>query len=145
MIQEPYYDVLKNWILAKEGVISYDNTGGITKYGIAQKFHPDVDVQNLTIDGAMAIYSDEYYENIGLQDLSFKLAIFLFDTAVNQGVAIALKLKALCDSDDVDGSLLQMIPMRLWEYALDTTFDEYGAGWVNRVADCINLINKTRV
>ena len=38
-----------------------DDKGGPTKFGIAQNFHPEVDVKNLTLRGALTIYEDDYW------------------------------------------------------------------------------------
>ena len=38
-----------------------DDPGGETKYGIAKKSNPDVDIKNLTIEQAKEIYWDKYW------------------------------------------------------------------------------------
>jgi Glycosyl hydrolase 108/N-acetylmuramoyl-L-alanine amidase len=35
--------------------------GGETKFGICKRYHPDVDIKNLSREGAMAIYAREYW------------------------------------------------------------------------------------
>lgn len=68
--------------------------GGETKWGISKKAHPSVDIKNLTKQAAMDIYRTDYWDMAGCEDLPFELACVVFDTAVNQGVSVALKLKA---------------------------------------------------
>ena len=63
--------MVKNWkfetavalVLKNEGGISADkdDRGGFTKYGISSRFHPDVDIVNLTKDGAKEIYWAKYW------------------------------------------------------------------------------------
>lgn len=58
--------------------------GGETKYGIAKRWHPDVDIKNLTIDRAKEIYKKEYWDELKLGEIRNQLiAEELFDTGVN--------------------------------------------------------------
>ena len=38
-----------------------DDPGGTTKYGVSQRAHKDVDIENLDYDQAVQIYHDDYY------------------------------------------------------------------------------------
>ena len=65
-----------------------DDPGGETRFGISKRFHPDVDIANLTIDEAKAIYKKEYWDRMGLDplaDVSPRMATKVFDTGVNVG------------------------------------------------------------
>jgi lysozyme family protein len=66
--------------------------GGYTRFGIAQRHHPDVDVRRLTRDGAEALYWSRYWSACRCSDLPPAVAIALFDTAVNVGVSRAIDL-----------------------------------------------------
>ena len=48
------FDEIIEKVLEHEGgyVNDPDDLGGETKYGITKRFYPDVDIKNLTIDGA---------------------------------------------------------------------------------------------
>jgi len=77
-----------------------DDPGGLTKYGISKANHPEVDVANLTLEGAKAIYKKMYWDAIkGDQIASGRVAIKFFDMAVNMGTKRATKMiqEALCD------------------------------------------------
>lgn len=82
------------------------DSGGLTKYGIAQNKHPGVDVAALTLDAAKDIYRKSYwlpfYDEIGAQAIATKV----FDFAVNAGPAQAHKAlqRALraCEVDDIE-------------------------------------------
>ncbi len=63
------------------------DSGGLTKYGIDHASHPNVDVANLTRDGAIAIYWREWTFR-RLEDLPELLAIAMFDVWVNGGYAV---------------------------------------------------------
>lgn len=69
--------------------------GGTTKYGIAQRFHPNVDVVNLTLQQAEEIYLKEYWLPLNcaaIEIISPVLAAKVFDIGVNLGVRRAAKL-----------------------------------------------------
>ena len=71
-----------------EGIYSNDkyDPGGETKYGISQRFHPDIDVKNLTKKQAADIYYREYWLAAGCDRMEYQMAVVVFDTAVNMGV-----------------------------------------------------------
>ena len=56
------FDEIIEQVLEHEGGYVNDpkDLGGETKYGITKRFYPDVDIKNLTIDGAKEIYKKEY-------------------------------------------------------------------------------------
>lgn len=75
-------------VLAHEGgyVNSDTDPGGETKYGISKRSYPNVDIKNLTVEGAKAIYLKDWwlankYDLIGNDEVATKI----FDTAVNVG------------------------------------------------------------
>ena len=61
--------------------------GGLTKWGISQRAHPNVDVASLTREQAVQIYHDEYWVFMGCDGFDFPLDAVVFDTAVNLGPA----------------------------------------------------------
>lgn len=64
---------------------------GITKYGICSKYHPNVDVRNLSEEQAIQIYDDEYRMNSHFDDncreRGFEYALFLLDVSINMSWA----------------------------------------------------------
>lgn len=77
--------------------------GGLTKYGISQKAYPELDIRNLTLENAIAIYKRDYWDKIkGDQIKSYGVAFAIFDQAVNRGVVSAIKTaqKAVGQKDD---------------------------------------------
>lgn len=82
------------------GKVTIDS-GGVTRWGISQRAYPDVDIRNLTLEGAAEIYKRDYFEPIHGYEIWFQvIASKLLDMAVNMGVHIAVKLtqKACCDA-----------------------------------------------
>lgn len=67
--------------------------GGETKYGISKRSHPNVDVKNLTLEGAEEIYWRDYYAPNRYGEIQNEdLAAEVFDFAVNAGPATANRL-----------------------------------------------------
>ena len=91
-----FYKAL-NFTLKNEGLYSNDSRdpGGETKYGISKKSYPNVDIKNLTLDQATAIYLRDYWEQL-YNNLSAKLAVRLFDLSVNLGKKKAIALLQRC-------------------------------------------------
>lgn len=89
-----------------EGGYSSDpnDPGGETNFGISKANHPDLDIKNLTVDQAKAVYREGYwktlYSQIENQDVAWKL----FDAGVNIGVGTAVKLLQSALGVPVDGS-----------------------------------------
>lgn len=75
-------------------VTNYDwDPGGTTKYGITQKYNPEVDVPNLTEKEAIDVYYRKYWKPLRLGEVSSKyVAAEIFDTAVNMGLVPATKI-----------------------------------------------------
>ena len=71
-----------------EGKDKYTNNpkdpGGPTKYGISGRYHPGVDIENLTQEGAEHIYYEEYYIPAKCEEQgTVQMAVCLFDSQVN--------------------------------------------------------------
>lgn len=65
--------------------------GGETNFGISKRSYPNVDVKNLTRDGAADIYHRDYWNPICGDELHGKVALVLMDYAVNSGTGRAVK------------------------------------------------------
>lgn len=129
--------------------------GGETKYGISKRSYPNVDIKNLMLDQAKAIYRRYYWDRLHMDELPPAIRFDLFDAAVNSGVGTAAKFLqraagtapdgvigklTIAAANDIDPQLLdkRMAGHRL-RYLCDlNTFPTFGKGWVRRVAS--NLI-----
>lgn len=83
-----------------------------TKYGISAHTFPDVDIENLTLDGAEALYRRDWWKYDAIEDQS--IATKVMDLAVNwerfggHGPAIEVLQKAICACGGqvkIDGTL----------------------------------------
>ena len=66
--------------------------GGETNFGIAKRSHPDVDIKNLTKEGAKEIYKEHYWDGNKVDELPDNLKHIYFDMCVNQGKSRAVKI-----------------------------------------------------
>lgn len=84
--------------------------GGTTKWGIAQRYNPGVDVASLTEAQAQEIAKREYWDKCRCDDLPYPIDILVWDAAFNMGVARAGKflqmtLNAFGSHLKVDGAI----------------------------------------
>jgi lysozyme family protein len=68
------------------------DSGGVTKFGIAQNDNPSVDVPALTLAGAQLVYEQSYWIPSKANEITIPITIFYFDTVVNDGVYRAAKI-----------------------------------------------------
>lgn len=134
--------------------------GGLTKYGISLRAHPELGpegIRNLTREQAIDIYRIKYWIPLRLNRFSPRLALPLFDAAVNHGIRAAGELlqKALnhlgagLEVDGIMGEktvkaaksypprrvLSAFLVERLRFYRSLDTYDVFGAGWEKRIID----------
>lgn len=84
----PTFDDAVQRVLRDEGGFVDDpvDRGGATNFGISSRANPDVDVRNLTREGAVQIYRERYWNAIDADALPPALRGVAFDAAVNHGV-----------------------------------------------------------
>ena len=74
-------------VVGVEGGYTFDpqDPGGETNFGISKREYPDVDIKNLTLDQAKAIYLRDFWNPHDLDTLEYGKALLVFDCAVNGG------------------------------------------------------------
>jgi len=141
--------------------------GALTKWGIDQASHPEVDIESLTQTQAAQIYSESYWLPCHADELPWPLSLAHFDAAVNTGIVRANKMLQRAVEVSEDG-----IFGPVTRAAVDAALEEYGSkaiglqisdlrrefyvslasasesqkkflnGWLNRVTDLESLINE---
>ena len=88
------FDDIIEVVLNHEGGYVNDpkDPGGETNFGIAKRSHPDVDIKNLTEEGAKEIYKEHYWDRNKVEDLPENLRHIYFDMCVNQGRSRAVRI-----------------------------------------------------
>ncbi|MEQ1321774.1 glycoside hydrolase family 108 protein [Acinetobacter guillouiae] len=137
-----------NWTGGKVG----KGTMKGTKYGIAANTYPNLDIKNLTLEQAKAIYKKDWWDKLGADQLHSAIVYQLWDFAVNAGKSRAIKeLQQVANVPDdgiigpktiaavkamsVNDVLILLASERLRFYTSLSTWAKYGKGWTNRVAD----------
>lgn len=137
-------------VVGEEGGYANDprDPGGETKFGISKREYPNLDIRNLTLDDARAIYRRDYWDRVRGDDLPYRWALLVFDAAVNQGVDPAVRMMqdalgvmvdgnigprtlAAAHSDD-DRRPARFLALRVFRYQRTKNFDRFGYGWVTR-------------
>ena len=79
-----------------------EDPGGETNWGISKRSYPNIDIKNLTRDGAKAIYLRDFWNRIKGDKLYDGVAYQLFDFAVNSGIETAVRYfqRAIGVADD---------------------------------------------
>lgn len=145
------FDKAVDHIIALEGGYVNDprDPGGETKYGISKRSYPNEDIKNLTIARAKEIYRRDYWDKCRCDELPPKLAYYVFDAAVNQGVKAAITLLQRTVKTKEDGVIgpatikaaqsanveapALYLANRALRYANTNNFAVYGAGWMKRL------------
>lgn len=123
-----------------------------TKFGIAARGYPTVDIKRLTRLGAIELYRRDFWDRIDGDRLPPALAFQVLDAAVNHGIGNAVRwLQRAVDVAD-DGAigpvthaaiqrqplavtLLRFNAIRLDFYTKLSTFGTFGKGWSRRLAE----------
>jgi len=79
--------------------------GGLTKFGIDHRSHPDVDIENLTLEQAKEIYRTEYWLKGLCDKMPWPVSFAHFDACVNTGIGQAAKFLQRAIGADADGAI----------------------------------------
>lgn len=144
-----------NFVLQREGSELVDDPadiGGLSRYGIALRFHPELsadDIRNMTPESAATIYHASYWPVVHGDDLPDYLQLPALDCAVNPGPGVVVKLlqKAVgVDQDGVMGPqtltalriankttlLERFTAARIGYWSTRAGWARYGEGWAAR-------------
>jgi lysozyme family protein len=156
------WDQAIEFVLKEEGGYVNDpvDPGGETNWGIAKRYHFDIDIKNLKREQAIDIYRREYWDECRCDELPPAMAVSVFDCAVNQGTTKAKRLLQISVGANVDGfigpktvaaahkagrdGVVRFLASRLMEYArimLETPGKtRFGLGWMRRVVRLADIV-----
>lgn len=153
MVTKLSWDEVFDRLMGHEGGYTNDpnDPGGETNWGISKRAYPNVDIKNLTREGAKVIYYEDFWVKVNADNLPDGVAFQLFDFAVNSGIQTAIRYfqRALDVADDGHwGPVSQGIAnvtsesdmiMRLNAERLDfmtklRNWPYHGKGWARRIA-----------
>ncbi|MFZ5989414.1 MAG: glycosyl hydrolase 108 family protein [Bacillota bacterium] len=121
-----------------------DDIGGRTIFGISERSHPEEvakmwDMPRIqAMDIAGKIYLEKYWIPVGCDDIEYSMDIIAFDTAVNQGVAVAKRfLKEATSPEDY-------LFKRIARYC-DVSHPKYLKGLINRIIALYKTIKRSNI
>ena len=148
-----YFDECFESVIGHEGgyVNNPKDPGGETKYGISKRAYPSLDIKNLTLAEAKAIYRRDYWERARCDELPRGVAFDVFDGAVNSGIGQSIRWlqRSVGVADDGKVGALTLaavksidpkaIQARYNGQRLDfmtrlSTWDAFSRGWARRIA-----------
>ena len=92
-MQQHFNQIFNDIVIRWEGdkvVNDPVDKGGLTKYGISQRAHPQLDIAHLSEEQAQEIYKEEYWDKMRLDEvMDFGICKQLFQQAINQGPGVA--------------------------------------------------------
>jgi lysozyme family protein len=155
------FDQCFDALISSEGgyVNNPSDPGGETKFGISKRAYPQLDIKNLTVTDAKAIYKRDYWDRAQCDKLPAGLCFDIFDTAVNSGIGQAIRFlqrSVGCADDGVMGNVTlsailredaDAVQARFNGIRLDfmtrlSTWDTFGKGWARRIASNLSKVGK---
>lgn len=143
-----------NWTSGQIGVGQLKGT----KYGISAMAYPHLDIRNLTLAQAKAIYKRDYWDKVRGDELPGLVAFNVFDGAINSGISRSARWLQTAVGATADGIIGPMtlravralpendVVMRYNAERLlfltqtnATTWNNFGRGLINRVASNLKL------
>ncbi|MDR5904415.1 glycoside hydrolase family 108 protein [Franzmannia qiaohouensis] len=136
-----------NWTT---GIVGHGENKG-TKFGVSAMSYPELDIKNLSLAQAKDVYHRDFWLRVAGDVLHEALVYQLFDAAINHGPGNAIRMlqRAAKVSDDgdmgeithraisdrgIDDMLKLFNAERIDFFTRISTFDEFGRGWMRRVA-----------
>lgn len=114
-----------------------DDPGGETNFGIAKRYHPDVDIKNLTETAAAMIYKMEYWDEMGCDLLPFPKDVIAFEMAVNPGKGVA---KQAVNAETWEGMLFYRLKYYVEKVVENPKKVKYIFGWMDRILELRRLV-----
>lgn len=135
--------------------------GGETKYGISKKRFPNVDIKNLTVPEAEALYRENFWDEMRLDEFPSALRYPMLDTGTLFGPTQAIMWLQGAIGTLVDGRLGPKTMAKLAECDLKETYriifvqrarrhaeqdeaqlETFGNGWYARLFDITEIFLK---
>ena len=145
------FDKMLDFVFQKEGGYTSNDCGEAGNYGVRQSTYDSYrtrkglskkDVKYITKEEARDLYYNDYYLASGADKIKDpRMALYVFDTAVNMGVSAAKELYRK-SGDDLDK--FENLRIARYENIANNQPNKakYLRGWKNRVRDAENFANR---
>jgi lysozyme family protein len=126
-----------------------------TRFGISAAAYPDLDIANLSLDAAKALYQHDYWQRIAGDRLPSAVALLVFDAAINNGTGRAVRWlqqvaqvwqdgvigeqtlgaidRAAAGPNGVADLCVEYLSQRLMFMSSLATWKTFGIGWARRL------------
>lgn len=148
------FDTAFDRLISHEGGYVSDSRdpGGETKFGISKRQYPTLDIKNLTLADAKAIYRRDYWDRAQCDRLPPDLAFDVFDGAVNSDIGQSIRwlqraagvaddgvvgpftLASIQREQDTSAIRARFNGHRLEFLTRLSTWNVFGKGWARRIA-----------
>jgi lysozyme family protein len=106
-----------------------------TRFGVSAGAHPTLDIANLTVDEALAVYVDQYWNVINADALAAGVDHIVADDAYNSGPSSALRRwSKISKTDSPAAKIHAYSKLRLSFLQGLRGWKAFGRGWSSRVA-----------
>lgn len=135
-IKAMQFIALHEWSNRPDGAYTNDpvDPGGETRFGIAKRSHPTVDIKNLTLGEALSIYESDYWNHYNLDQVDSPMCFCLMDSYVQHRPSVVRQL-----IDIAKGDWKLFIASRREFYLRLITKNpsqiRFKNGWMNRMTD----------
>lgn len=134
-----------------------------TRYGISAASYPNLDIPNITLEEARALYQRDYWDRVHANHLPPSVALLAFDAGVNCGVSRSIRWLQAAVGAKPDGAIgprtllavqtrcqgsaddvcAEMLAARLLFMSNLPTWPTFGPGWSRRL--CRLLLEAARM
>jgi lysozyme family protein len=152
------FETVMAWEDSGEAHKDAQDPGGLTVYGLAQRYHSEVFEKGLPTEAqAKEIYRHQYWEKIRCDKMNPALGLICFDCCVNQGASRAAKFLQESVTDQIPGLVIDgrigprtlaaagnvdkdslvrdFTTRRILHYQSLPHFVKFGRGWLRRSID----------
>lgn len=118
------------------------DAGGTTKYGIDQRDHPGVNIDRLSEADAVEIYHKTEWTRARCGEYPARLAIALFDCAVNPGMRIIGQWHGTSEAESEDAAIKRLVDLCVAYYKGRSPGlrAKFLAGWLARKHDLLHVL-----
>lgn len=146
------FDKMLKFVLQSEGGYTSNDCGQAGNKGVQQSTYDEYrrknglskrSVKNITDEEVRDLYYTMFYKASGADKIKdSRLALYVFDTAVNMGVSAA---KKLLEQSGNDADKFEELRLKRYESiaSANPSKAKYLKGWKNRVANAQNYANQT--
>ncbi len=152
------FDEAFDKLIGHEGayVNNPNDPGGETNWGISKRSYPNINIKDLTREGAKLIYKKDFWDVLDLEGFTNNLRFQIFDFAVNSGIETAIRhlQKVINVADDghwgpiskaaaslfTENELIMGLNAERLEFMTRLSiWDKFGRGWARRIAQNLRL------